>query len=266
MREWDAEGGRRRLLAIRHGQRDVASVDRERVDAHDPAADELLHEAVLAPRSGQRLLCEGRERSTIVGQLDGAFACPVRRLEHDRKAELPPRARGFVRRAAHERTRLGQAGLREPLALSLPRDCELRRLGGDRMRQGEPRGNPCSDRDRVVGAGRHDPVDLFGSGQAFDRRLVLDRDDRPPVCVPEARRRRIAVGCDHERPGLPGRREDAELRRAGPQDEQPRHAAILAEAAVGAPGEHHWNGGGARRLGPCTVCPPCLRLRHTLTG
>ena len=53
-------------------------------------------------------------------------------------------------------------------------------------------------------------------GEPLDALLVLGRDDRPPVRIPETRRPGIAVERDHEQTPLAGCREQAELRRPGP--------------------------------------------------
>ena len=87
------------------------------------------------------------------------------------------------------------------------------------MRQSEPLGDPRCDRDRVVGAGRDHPGDLLGACQPVDRRLVLDRDDRAPVGVAEARRGGIAIDGDDAQVAPAGRREDAELGWAGAENE-----------------------------------------------
>ena len=59
-------------------------------------------------------------------------------------------------------------------------------------------------------------LDALRIGEALDALLVLGRDDRPPVRVLKARRRRVAVERDHEEPPLAGCREQAELRGPGP--------------------------------------------------
>src|SRR5205085_1664444 len=66
--------------------------------------------------------------------------------------------------------------------------------------------------------------------------------DRPPVRVPEAGRRGVAVRRDDGQTAPARGREDAELRRSGAEDENPRrlvdcHGAIVAAAPVGAAGE-----------------------------
>ena len=60
------------------------------------------------------------------------------------------------------------------------------------------------------------PSTLSALARLRDALLVLGRDDRPPVRVPESRRGRVAVERDHEEPSLAGRREQAELRRPRP--------------------------------------------------
>ena len=90
------------------------------------------------------------------------------------------------------------------------------------MRQREPLRDAGGGRDGMVGAGRDDPVDVLGAREPVDRRLVLDRDDRAAVGVAEARRGGVAVGRHDGQAAPPRRREDAELRRPGAEDEEPR--------------------------------------------
>jgi hypothetical protein len=71
------------------------------------------------------------------------------------------------------------------------------------------------DRDGPVDSGRDDPVDPFRAREPLDPGLVLGGHDRPPVRVPEPRRRRVAVDRDHEQVALPRGREQPELRRTG---------------------------------------------------
>ncbi len=73
------------------------------------------------------------------------------------------------------------------------------------MRESEPEADPGGDGDRMIGAGRDHAVDLLGAREPFDRLLVLDRDDRAPVGVAEARSRGIAVGRDDRQPAAAGR-------------------------------------------------------------
>jgi len=71
----------------------------------------------------------------------------------------------------------------------------------------------------AVAGGRHSTPGRsrsLGRSEPLDPVLVLGRDDRPPVGVPESRRGRIAVERDHEQPLLPSRPEQTELRRPGP--------------------------------------------------
>ncbi len=67
-----------------------------------------------------------------------------------------------------------------------------------------------------VDAGRDHAVHLLGRRQPVDRRLVLDRHDRPPVRVAEARRGRIAIDRDHVEALVLGRLEQPELSRTRP--------------------------------------------------
>jgi hypothetical protein len=84
------------------------------------------------------------------------------------------------------------------------------------MRQSDLGRDARGDADRPVDARRDDPPDALRRGKAFDPVLVLGRDDRPPVGVPEPGRCRIAIERDHEQPLLAGRPEQSELRRPGP--------------------------------------------------
>ena len=93
-RERDAEGRRRRLLAVGDGERDEAAGDREGVDGDDPPADELLDEAVLAARLRERVGGRGGERPAgSAREPDAALAGAVGRLDDDRvaRARRPPR-------------------------------------------------------------------------------------------------------------------------------------------------------------------------------
>jgi hypothetical protein len=58
--------------------------------------------------------------------------------------------------------------------------------------------------------------DALGLGEALQRGLVVERDDRPPVGEAEAGRRGIAVDRDHEQIACAGRSQQAELPRARP--------------------------------------------------
>ena len=118
----------------------------------------------------------------------------------------------------------------------------------------------------MVGAGGDHAVDLLGACEPVDRRLVLDRDDRAAVGVAEPRRRGVAVGRDDVQPAGPRRREHAELGRSGPEDEQARHGAIVAERAVGArqgPTPRKGEAGTRRRR---HAARPCLRRRQLIGG
>ena len=199
------------------------------------AADELLDEAVLAAGARDGSRGGGGHGLAVEGEPDVAFAGPVGRLDHARVADLVGGGDHLVERAADERARLGDAGRGEPLALAELRDGERRRLGRDGVRQAEPGGDAGGARDGVVGAGGEQAVDLLGPGEPLDRGLVLDRDDRAPVGLAEAGGGRVAVGGDDGEPAPPGRREDAELRRARAEHEETLcHAAIVAAAPVGA--------------------------------
>src|SRR5438105_10033909 len=100
------------------------------------------------------------------------------------------------------------------------------------MREAEALRDPGGDPDRVIRSGCDEAVHLLRAREPVDRRLVLDRDDRPPVGVAEARRRGVAVGRDDRQPAPPGGGEDSELRRAGTEDEQ-THSRIVATTPAG---------------------------------
>src|SRR5260221_13621979 len=80
----------------------------------------------------------------------------------------------------------------------------------------------------ATAAGRDDRVDAFRAREPLDGELVLDRDDRPAVCVAEARSGRVAIGYDDGQAPAPRIREDTQLRGACPEDEEARHTANLA--------------------------------------
>jgi hypothetical protein len=83
------------------------------------------------------------------------------------------------------------------------------------MRQAEPLGDARGNGDGPVDPWRDDAVDAFCVGQPLEGRLVLGRDERAPVGVPEAERRRIAVGGDDEGSAPARGFEQPELRRPG---------------------------------------------------
>ena len=74
------------------------------------------------------------------------------------------------------------------------------------------RGQP----DRKIDARRDDAVDPLRTREPVDRVLVLDGDDRPPVCIAKAGGRRITVDCDDVDAALPRRLEEPELPCARP--------------------------------------------------
>ena len=83
------------------------------------------------------------------------------------------------------------------------------------MRQPEPRGDARGDPDGPVDPRRDDPVDALGLGEPLDAVLVLGRDDRAAVGVPEPGRVGIAVDRDHVQVALARRGEQPELRGPG---------------------------------------------------
>ena len=99
------------------------------------------------------------------------------------------------------------------------------------MRQAEPGRDSRRRADGPVGSGRDHAVDALRQGQSLDDRLVLDRHDRPAVGVPEAGRTGVAVDGDHEEAAGPGRCEQAELSRAGPEHKQTLHGSHCRESA-----------------------------------
>src|SRR5690348_9317373 len=167
------------------------------------------------------------------GEPDRALPHAVRRLDDARIPELARGGCGLGRCAARDRAGLGEAGGGEALALPQLGHGERRRLRLQRMRDAEALRDPGGDPDRVIGAGRDEAVHLLRAREPVDRRLVLDRDDRPPVGVAEARRRRVAVGRDDRQPAPPGGGEDSELRRAGAEDEQTHRTIVAMTPAVG---------------------------------
>ena len=108
------------------------------------------------------------------------------------------------------------AGLGQAVALLELRNRELGHLRLERMRQVVPRRDACGDRDRKVDPGSDDAADLLRRRQPVDRRLVLDRDDRPPVRMTESGRRRVTVDGDDVEAALGGRFEQPELPGACP--------------------------------------------------
>ena len=81
------------------------------------------------------------------------------------------------------------------------------------MRQPKLRGNASGDPDRPVDSRRDQPVDPLRFGQPLDAVLVLGRDDRATVRVPEAGRIGIAVDGDDVQVALARGGEQPELRR-----------------------------------------------------
>ncbi len=108
--------------------------------------------------------------------------------------------------------RVRDAGLHEPLALTELRRGRLRRRRVERMRDTEPGGDAGGDGDGEVDPRRDDAVDALRTGEAVDRRLVLDGHDRPPVGEAKAGRTRIAIDGDHVQAEVVRRLEQPELR------------------------------------------------------
>ncbi len=81
------------------------------------------------------------------------------------------------------------------------------------MRQAELRRDAGRDPDGPVDSRRDDAVDALGLGEPVDPVLVLGRDDRAAVCVPESGRVRVAVDRDHVQVALASGGKQPELRR-----------------------------------------------------
>ena len=235
MRERDAERGRRRLHRVRDRERHERAGEDEAVHGDAAQPGQLLDEAVVAARLRERARGGGAELGGRARKAHGALAAAVRRLDDDREAELGGGARRLGGRAAGDRPRLREAGRREPLALAQAGDGERGRLRLQRVRQAEPLRDAGRDADGVVGAGRDEPVDLLGAREPVDRRLVLDRHDRPPVGVAEPGGGRVAVGRDEGQAAAAGRGQDPELGRAGAENEQTHRPIVATVAAMPLP-------------------------------
>jgi hypothetical protein len=201
--------------AIGHRERIEVSAHRERVDGELRSGDELLDEHDLPTRRGQRRL---ERLGHVLCRRDhgqSALALSVRWLDHAWEAELDRSLLGVCRGGADPESVVRNAGICEPLALAKLRNrrqCHLRRQG---MRDVLARRHAGGEADREVDARRDDAVHLLRSGEPVDRVLVLDGDDRAPVCVAEAWSRGIAVDGDDvdasllrrlQQPELPGAR------------------------------------------------------------
>lgn len=66
------------------------------------------------------------------------------------------------------------------------------------MRQAEARRDPGGWADSPVDPGRDHSLDTLGLGQPLERRLIVERDDCPPIGVAKARRGGVAIDRDHE--------------------------------------------------------------------
>ena len=216
MGESDSERGRLGDDPVGDGQRCEATADREGVDGHLAPGNELLDEHHVRARLLERERESVLELPLPADEHEPLLALPIGRLDHAWVAEAVGSRPCLLERRADHVARVRDARLGEPLALA-----ELRggQDGGgwvDRVRQGEPLGDPRGDRNRPVDAGRDDPVDALRRGEAVDLRLVLDGDDRPPVGEAKPRCGRIAVDGDDE--VVPPSRglEQAELAGPGP--------------------------------------------------
>ena len=210
MRQRNPEGRRLGRQPVGHGQRMEVSAQRERVHRHLGPVDELLDDRHTAARLLDRAPDRGRKLILRADERQALLPLPVRRLHHRRHGQP------FFRFRDDVPARLRHLRLRERLALLLLRDGPVRDPGVDRVRQSHPLGDACGDSHRPVDARGDDPLDALGRSEALDALLVLGRDDRPPVGVPEPGRGRVAVERDHEQPLLASRPEQSELRRPGP--------------------------------------------------
>ena len=215
VRERDAERGRIGAHAVGHGERVEAPVERERVDRHLLAVDQLLDEARLRPRSLERCVDRRRKRRLVLDEREPALALPVRRLHDAREAEPLDRGARLREALGDLGPRLRDAGFAEALALLDLRDRELRDLRRERVREREPLRDAGRDGDRPVDPGRDHAVDPLGLREPLDPRLVLGRDDRAAIREREAGRGGIAVDRDHEQVQRACGLEQPELRGAG---------------------------------------------------
>ena len=140
-----------------------------------------------------------------------ALPLAVGRLDDTRKAKVGCSLLRLVDGRADAERRVRDPGLGQTVALLELRNRELGHLRRERMRQVVPRRDACGDRDGKVDPGRDDAPDLLRRRQPVDRRLVLDRDDRPPVRMTEPGRRRVTVDGDDVEVALGGRFEQPEL-------------------------------------------------------
>ena len=210
MRERDPEG--RRLGDDPIGHHCVG----ERSSRHEPRdrrlgpVRELLDDAGPGARRRPGCLDRGNELLGRPHEGQSPLSLTVRRLDDERRLELD-----LLRRLDDLPPRLRHPHLREPPALAQLRRRQHGRLRRDRVRKAEPLRDPRRDRHGPVDARRDHALDGLRPCQPLQRRLVLVRDDRPPVGEREPDRRRVAVGRDDEQPPLPGRLEQAELSRPG---------------------------------------------------
>jgi hypothetical protein len=203
VRQRHAERRRFRRQAIGHRQRTEEAVDGHGVDGHLRALEELLDDDEAV--AGGRERCRDRRGQVLFPRhhRQPALPLPVGSLDHARH------------RGLGEHARLRHPGLVQPFALPQLRRDDCAGRGVDRVRQAVTLGDARRDPDGPVRPGRDDPVDVLGLREPVDRGLVLARDDRALVGVPEAGRRGVAVGGDDEEPPLAGRSQEPELRRAG---------------------------------------------------
>ena len=169
--------------------------------------------SVAAPRFAERAHDRGLQLIPVANEGEPSLPLTVRRLHHAGQAD-----RGEIRRELGEDlpTGLRDGQLGEALALPELRGRDRGGAGLEWMRQAKPLGDAGGDRHRPVDPGGDQPVDALGRREPFDARLVLGRDDRPPVGVAETGRRGIAVERDHEQPPLARGGQQAELGRSRP--------------------------------------------------
>ena len=214
VRERDAERRRLRDEPVGHRQRMEAPADRERVHRHLEPVHELLDEREVAP--GRCCGCPERLRELLrlAHERQPLLTLAVGRLEDARIAKALGRGARLRQGRAELEARALDPRRREALALARLGRREQRGFRPDRMRKRQPFGDACGDRDREVDPRRDDPVDTLRRREPVDARLVLRRDDRPPVRVAEPGRGGIAVEGDHVKPPIAGGGEQPELRRA----------------------------------------------------
>ena len=233
VRERDAERRRRRLLAVGDRQRDEAPVERERVDRDDVAADELLDEAVLAARLGERDRGSGRASAAR------SRASPTPRSPARSGASITTGkpSSSAARETSSSERQTSERGCAMPAAASRSR-CFSLETASDAASGVTGCGRPCRsaiagrERDRVVGA-RARSTPSISSARAS--RSIAVSSSIETIARRSAYRKPGADGSrsadDDRQAARPRGGEHAELRGTSPEDEQARHRAILAEGS-----------------------------------